>query len=215
MPSNIHGNTVSYLTKLIRKELDRVAKKDPSLQEHEDNLMSSGRARILTGRGSLYPYMSPDHQFWYERGLYYDVSFIVEVAYAAKRADLKSKLKKYINWVPSVCAVLTIDIKYLSPHQRREGRKHSATATLWVVVEEEGYSRFTTIMEEKLVICQNGVARPGELQISFKYFMPLEIRTHGPAEEIALIFRCEDLAHIIERADHRQRPLEIRKRDRL
>ncbi|KAI1745979.1 hypothetical protein F4680DRAFT_6136 [Xylaria scruposa] len=208
MPSNIHEVTVDCLTYLFRKELNRVAEKDSSLQENRNKLRCSGRAGIFTGSGSLYPDISPDAQFRY-RGVY-GANFIIEIAYAATKADLKAKVIEYFQWVPEVRAILTIDINYLSPHQRREGRKHSATVALWLGVRE-GDSVFIDSLVDHEVFLQDGVARPGELQIPFKFFLPPEARTNGPAEDIALIFRYEDLAGMIEEAEDLQRSFNIKR----
>ncbi|KAK8013599.1 hypothetical protein PG991_009192 [Apiospora marii] len=181
-PTPLHCVFLEYFKIAIHEELKRIAAQDPNLAPFCRKIHPGGDATVTEeGDSAKIPtwYRSPDAQLRYNGAE--QAHFVMEVAYSQSTKALQNKSEEYL--LKNRCTTLCLDIPYDSPEERLKGNCHSGTVSLFTSELDPNDEETINIraLRSPSVFCkENAQPVPGNLNIPFKYFVPVDERTSLP-----------------------------------
>lgn len=205
-PHPIHESFKSQFDARLHAELNEIASKYPALKKFRKQIDHCGSAstETLNKHGKPESRTSPDSQFQY--GIYSDPPLIYEVGRGSKFVDPKRWLADQNG---QITTFIGFDIEY-QPSLKIQDYYPSGSVILLTTNKTKnglGIWSFEGIFRDS-----DGKLIPGELEIPFVSFLPLDVRHQVPAESQGATIRIpfRDLASLLKKAEAKQLAYEVR-----
>lgn len=221
MESATHGCLESSVVFYLGTQLQLIATKDPHLSTLISDIIPRGHTtfRLNTDAGQAYARKSPDGQLFFRRTSQSSDSnrpyrfegshlppFLIEVGFSQGATSLERLAQEYYEESDGqIKTVLTIDIKYVSPAQRRSNPKFDRTAVFSL------YRGPERIHQDTVFRNASGNLVPASLQLFLADFIPdqvleqLDSVLRKQAEETTLELPSQLLCQYLETAEDQQR----------
>jgi hypothetical protein len=210
-PSYLHEVFKDSIAKAIDKELDNTAELHPPLRTFRRKLALAGTASVMKRRRGprSAPVFdkSPDSQWHYKNERY--PSVVLEVAYSQDEVNLDDKVKQIFKHLQGrVGTVLGFKITYIRPEGRNAGI-HAASLSVWNSTQQDDELIVRHTTNSKVFRDPHGLAAPGELNLPFEWFLPIEEREKLPPDLGAQIrIPFAHLCELLDDAEQRHRTME-------